>query len=293
MNRIAWAAGAALLAGAVAAPAADERPTPGPDIHFFKNGRIERGVRCGTERGPAEQAAEIDRIVDGLMAERAGADAPALEIPVVFHVIHNGTEGNVPEAWLDAQVQVLNQAYSGSGFTFTKALTNRVQDRKAFTGCYSNQRFKRTLAVDPAHNLNFYTCKPRGNILGYAYLPWSYDESDWHHGVVVLYDSLPGGAASPYNEGDTGTHEVGHYLGLYHTFDNGCQEPGDSVADTPFEASAAYGCPVGRDTCSQPGLDPILNFMDYTDDPCMNTFSGDQATRMQAITAQYKPSLGH
>lgn len=293
MKKVAMAAGAVLLAGAVAAPAADERTAPGPDIHIFRNGRVELGVRCATERPTPELATEVDRIVAGLVADGAATDAPPLTIPVVFHVIHDGTEGNVPEAWLDAQIQVLNNAYNGSGFNFTKALVNRVRDKRAFTGCYNNERFKRALAVDPAHNLNFYTCKPRGNILGYAYLPWSFDESDWHHGVVVLYDSLPGGAAAPYNEGDTGTHEVGHYLGLYHTFDNGCQEPGDSVADTPFEASPAYGCPVGRDTCSQAGLDPIYNFMDYTDDPCMNTFTSNQGTRMGAITTQYKPSLGH
>jgi hypothetical protein len=294
MKRVALTAGAALLAGTVAGPAAAQLATPGPDIHFFKNGRVERGVRCAAERATREQAAEIDRIIANLVAEGAVDAAPAAAtIPVVFHVIHNGTEGDVPEAWLDEQVQVLNDAYSGTGFTFTKARVNRVLNRKAFTGCYSNQRFKKALADDPAHNLNFYTCKPKGNILGYAYLPWSYPESDWHHGVVVLYDTLPGGDAAPYNEGDTGTHEVGHYLGLFHTFERGCQPPGDSVDDTPFEASPAFGCPVGRDTCSQAGLDPITNFMDYTDDPCMDTFSGNQSTRMQAITAQYKPSLGN
>ncbi|HET8647060.1 MAG TPA: zinc metalloprotease [Vicinamibacteria bacterium] len=292
MKRVAMAA-ALVLAGAVAVPA-QELAAPGPDIHIVRNGRVERGVRCAAERPSAETMAEADRIVSEMIAEgRVGGDAPAaVTVPVVFHVIHNGTEGNVPEAWLDAQVQVLNNAFRNTGFSFTKARVNRVQDKRAFTGCYSNQNFKRSLADDPAHNLNFYTCKPKGNILGYAYLPWSYSEENWHHGVVVLYDTLPGGAAAPYNEGDTGTHEVGHYLGLYHTFERGCQEPGDAVSDTPFEASAAFGCPVGRDTCSQPGLDPILNFMDYTDDPCMNTFSGEQGTRMQAVTAQYKPSLG-
>jgi pregnancy-associated plasma protein-A len=173
-----------------------------------------------------------------------------------------------------------------------KARVDRVLDKRAFTGCYSNERFKQQLADDPAHNLNFYTCKPKGNILGYAYLPWSYPETDWHHGVVVLYSSLPGGGAVPYDEGDTGTHEVGHYLGLYHTFQNGCNAPGDSVDDTPFEASAAYGCPTGRNTCAQAGLDPITNFMDYTDDACMDRFTANQNTRMQSMVSTYRPRLG-
>ncbi|MCA9730449.1 MAG: zinc metalloprotease, partial [Candidatus Eisenbacteria bacterium] len=116
-------------------------------------------------------------------------------------------------------------------------------------------------------------------------------ESNVLHGVVVLYSSLPGGTAVPYDEGDTGTHEVGHYLGLDHTFANGCSAPGDGVADTPYEASPAFGCPVGRDTCSQAGLDPIFNFMDYTDDACMDEFTPNQATLMQNSVAVYKPSL--
>ena len=108
---------------------------------------------------------------------------------------------------------------------------------------------------------------------------------------MLLHSTLPGGSASPFDEGDTGTHEVGHYLGLYHTFDNGCAAPGDSVADTPAEASPAYGCPFGRDTCAAAGLDPIFNFMDYSDDACMDEFTLGQDSRVQSSVLTYRPKL--
>jgi len=288
----------ALVAGVAAAQVVTGKPGAeiGQDIHFLgKSGNIERGVRCATRPvGVAEKAA-IRYEVDQWLATNI-VPQKATSIAVAFHVIYQTrrgtTTGNIPEAWLDAQIDVLNAAYAGTGFSFYKASVDRTNSRKWYTGCYNqDSQMKSALAIDPAHNLNFYTCSPSGGILGYAYLPWSFSESDYRHGVVVLDESLPGGSAAPYNEGDTGTHEVGHYLGLYHTFENGCSSPGDEVADTPYEASAAFGCPVGRDTCASAGLDPIFNFMDYTDDDCMDHFTSNQASRMQTITATYRPSL--
>ena len=92
--------------------------------------------------------------------------------------------------------------------------------------------------------------------------------------------SVVGIAAGKCGLGDTLVHEVGHWLMLHHTFNSGCSASGDFVADTPKEATPAFNCPEGRDTCAAEGLDPIRNFMDYTQDSCMVMFTPGQADRM-------------
>jgi hypothetical protein len=107
--------------------------------------------------------------------------------------------------------------------------------------------------------------------------------------VVVLHSSLPGGAAEPYHLGDTATHEVGHWLGMFHTFEGGCTQMNDQIPDTPAERQPAFGCPIGRNSCAQiPGNDPIFNFMDYTDDACMNTFTWWQAVRSDIVVSVFR-----
>jgi hypothetical protein len=267
------------------------------DIHFLgADGTLVRGQRCAVVNPSQEEVDRVAREIADIEATFS-PDAPqAVTIPVRWHVIRKaaGGLGDIPDSMIVEQINVLNRAYSGTGFSFTLADVDRTTNSTWYTGCYGSaeKKMKQALAIDPANNLNIYSCSPSRGILGYAYFPNSFpSESDYRHGVVLLDQSLPGGTAVPYNLGDTATHEVGHYLGLYHTFQGGCTGSGDSVGDTPAEASAAYGCPSGRDTCSGGGADPIYNFMDYTDDACMVEFTANQTSRMQWMTSTYRPSL--
>jgi hypothetical protein len=247
--------------------------------------------RCAAvDFGPAEKSRRAD---PALLAQLKAAPGNQ-RIDVAFHVIRSSSgQGDVPESLLDAQISVLNRDFSGFGFSFRKVRTTRTANDAWFNlngGAGDERQMKKALAVDPAHTLNIYSTNLSKGLLGFAYYPWSFEETNYMHGVVLLYASLPGGGAAPYDLGRTATHEVGHYLGLAHTFEGGCAD-GDFCADTPAEASPAFGCPVGRDTCASPGLDPTSNYMDYTDDACMNEFTGDQAARMAWAVSTYRPSL--
>jgi hypothetical protein len=234
-------------------------------------------------------------VLDTFRAGRPGGGTGGKVVNVAFHVIYSKTgEGNVPESQLDEQINVLNRDFSGTGFSFRKAAVTRTLNDQWFTmgsGGGAERAAKKALAINPASTLNIYIAKLGKNLLGWAYFPWSFEETHFMHGVALLYSSLPGGSAAPYNLGRTATHEVGHYLGLYHTFQGGCTGDGDLCDDTPAEASAAFGCPANRDTCSSAGEDPITNFMDYTDDACMFQFSADQTARMGWAVSTYRPSL--
>jgi hypothetical protein len=272
----------------------NDHELPGEQINgeepSFKRG-------CATTDLTDAQQAQVEQDISTYLASTDGrVPAAVINVPTYVHVIRSSSgAGDVSDAKINSQIQVLNQAFSGS-FSFTLVATTRTNNNSWYTcsggGCES--AMKSALRQGSADDLNIYLNNMGGGLLGWATFPSSYQSNPTMDGVVVLNQSVPGGTAAPYNEGDTGTHEVGHWLGLYHTFQGGCKKQGnqgDGVSDTPAEKSPAFGCPVGRDTCvggQFPGDDPIENYMDYTDDDCMFDFTTGQGTRMANAWATYR-----
>jgi hypothetical protein len=257
--------------------------------------------RCRT-RPPGDE--EIQQLHQKLIQSKRAKTGEV--IPVWVHVIKKGPgfeNGDLSDHMIRAQMRVLNDSFSGatggasSNLRFELAGVTRTANPVWFENMVFDLEIeleaKGALRRGGPETLNIYT------VDGGPYLGWSYFPSilDTRYaildGVVVDWRSLPGGTFEIYSEGDTATHEVGHWLALLHTFDGGCSRNNDYVADTPAEFSPAFFCPVGRDSCDQrpnPGLDPIHNFMDYTQDSCMFLFSAGQVERMTAAWAAYRQS---
>ncbi|RFU37535.1 zinc metalloprotease [Actinomadura logoneensis] len=229
-----------------------------------------------------------------------GADArrrltAQVRVPVYFHVLHNGTTGDIPDSLVHKQIEVLNSAYGGrlggadTGFSFDLRSISRSDNYSWYTSPEaSEQDFKTRLRRGGPEALNLYSADLGDDLLGWSTFPWLYKGAPKMDGVVIHVGSMPGGSIEHFNHGFSAVHETGHWLGLFHPFEGGCTGAGDQVDDTPPERDATSGCPEGKDTCPAPGTDPIHNFMDYAWDACMTQFTAGQGERAHKVYTAYR-----
>jgi len=231
---------------------------------------------------------------------RAGRSFQA-QVPVWFHVVTDGSTGAVTDRQIAAQITVLNRTFAGAeggaatGFSFRLVGVTRTDNADWFyagPGGTNEKAMKTALRRGGPDTLNYYSTTA-GAYLGWAYLPDIVTKPGqaFLDGVVVDWESMPGTStryADRYDQGETATHEVGHWIDLEHTFYGGCSAKGDYVDDTPAEKTPTNGCPEGKDTCTAPGLDPIHNYMDYSYDSCYTEFTPGQVQRMRDAWLLYR-----
>ncbi|MES2397513.1 MAG: M43 family zinc metalloprotease [Bacteroidota bacterium] len=231
-------------------------------------------------------------------------------IPVVVHVIHNGGTENISDAQIQSQITVLNEDFrkitgtSGDGngvdTEIEFCLAKKTPDGKCTNGIvriqsalsnhltYQRAQLKNLSYWDNTRYLNMYVVKTingSSGILGYASYPGGPPDED---GIVLRHDYFGRIGTAATTLGRTTTHEIGHWFGLYHTFNGGCGidtcSDGDYVCDTPPAINPNYGCPT-INTCSNdfPNVnDQVQNYLDYSNDGCKSMFTDGQKTRMHA-----------
>ena len=263
--------------------------------------------------------------IEAVKAQRSNGVSIITTIPVVFHILTDGVGNeNLSEAVIQAQIDQLNLDFgNGAGSSYTVATDTEVrfclaqQNETEVTmfepginritdyddGPFSMSDFENTIKPatqwDPTRYLNIWVSDLSAGLLGYAQFPSNSGLSGLNNngggantdGVVVasftVGSVLNPGPGGPYNLGRTLTHEVGHWIGLRHIWgDSGSCSNDDYCADTPDATTSNGGCPT-VDSCPSDGLgaDMVENYMDYSNDACMDTFTADQTTRIQAVLA--------
>ncbi|KAK0642679.1 Extracellular metalloprotease [Lasiodiplodia hormozganensis] len=232
-------------------------------------------VRCATS-DPAKELLEHEAEMKAQEKEMKDAGIQQARAPITinawFHVIAASDaveDANLTDEMLQNQFEVLNSNYAPHDIQFNLSGTTRTVN-SSWSDNTDTLVMKTQLRKGDYATLNLYfQRKLPGDSSGYCTFPGIVEEGTldfFNDGCVIDAQTVPGGSKVPYNEGKTATHEVGHWFGLYHTFQGGCNG-GDGIDDTPAQASYSEGCPVGRDSCPDlPGLDPIHNYMDYSDE---------------------------
>jgi hypothetical protein len=277
-------------------------------------------MQCGALDPSSEMMDESSRIVQKWL--ESPNDRPTdttrsegiINVDTYFHIVYsdvnyrtgkNETVGLLSNSDVTNQLQVLNDSFRPYGFTFTLIGTTRSNNSEWY---YNNTiAMKSVLHVGNASTLNVYFTDAYG-LAGFAEFPWDYALRPQNDGVVINSIAIPGGAVIRRNQGKTLVHEVGHWLGLLHPFQirptinsvtsspntlvyqiRHCLLNDDMVSDTPRQASPTDGCPERRNSCwFYRGLDPIHNFMDYSNDTCLYEFTNGQMNRMKAMWYEYR-----
>jgi hypothetical protein len=220
-------------------------------------------TRCALDEPAESIVAELNEAARIGTANLEVSRQAAASIPVYVHVVTTSAkQGRYSQTQINTQIATMNDAYSGMGISFRLQTTDFTVNNAwaaADLGSTAEKNMKAALKKGTYSELDLY-----------------------------FASDIPGGSAAPYNEGATATHEVGHWLGLYHVFQGGCSGAGDQVSDTPPQGTATSGCPVGKDTCSGGGVDSIHNWMDYSTDACMDRFTTGQNTRANALFSQLR-----
>ncbi len=291
-----------LYAAVTVAPAAagTDSPLTGCESTIFDGLSSLDSAGSGARGGEAREPA-LNQTVEELPTSAKGKAGKSFSttIPVWFHVVHADGVGNIPQRVIDAQMRVLNAAFAGfyggayTGFSFELAgvtRTNNAAWHYAGPTTKEERDMKQALHRGGWDTLNLYATTA-GGYLGWAYFPGLPETQQYLDGIVVDWESMPHASrtyAGEYDLGHTATHEAGHWIHLHHVFNGGCNNWGDYVDDTPPQSVATSRCPIGQDSCREPGLDSIHNYMDYSDDPCYNQFTAGQTARMQDAWLYYR-----
>jgi hypothetical protein len=243
-------------------------------------------------------------------------------IPVVVHILYKNAQENISDAQIESQIEVLNQDFTRTNtdafstpVDFLSVVANvqlnfclaqqtpngnptngilRKQTTNNFFPLLGNAIYYDSLggstAWDTEKYLNVWVGETESGILGWAQLPAAGDPTT--DGVVIDFEHFGtiGTAVYPYKLGRTATHEIGHWFNLFHIWgDNSCGN--DLVNDTPIQEQANFGCKIHPHiSCSNNG-DMFMNFMDYTNDACMNSFTNGQKSRVWSSISNYRLGL--
>lgn len=243
---------------------------------------------------PTAGCAATERVVTPQRAAFGGV----VTVPVVFHVVHkaDGT-GDLPQAAVDAQVARLNKDFSGqeapgvaadTGFRFELAATRRWQNDDWFDRAVQEEvhmPMRAATRQGGKNTLNIWSVKVPYE--GWSDFAWDAERLKATDGMLLNWTTLPGGSHPKHDEGKTASHETGHWLGLWHTFEFLCDQEGDLVTDTPAH-SANFDCEEDDSCLEQPGTDPIHNYMNYTGDACRNQFTAGQGARAREHWFAYR-----